>query len=431
MTQNYLIDSMESLYTSLGTKNDSVRYSNKRISDRQLSNMYDNSWLTGKYINKTAEDMLKLPRVFSGDYDENLLKLVIEKENRLNINDIRENFLIFSSLYGDALIVAITDACAGDGDGDGDLSQPYSDTEDIQRFIVLTKGEYTPDNNIDDDLKSANFGKPTYYTIGNGKNNKVHHSRCHRLKLGKSKLTDKKVYGTSDLQNKYNIIRLFDTVITCIGDIIQDSNIDVLFVPDLIAKIAQGKEDDIRKFVNLINQTKSSMNAIVLDAGNSEAQGRWEQKTATYSGLSEILTKLITVTSGALDRPITVLFGLSASGFSTGEDDLESYHGTINGLQESRLRPAQEFIDKFVLDKMMPNHGLTFEYPTIKVTNEDKEATRFNQFASAYSGLVNAGIIPDKVAQTELIARGLLINTTEEDFKDGDLFPTSELATGT
>lgn len=421
MTQNYLIDSMESLYTSLGTKNDSVRYSNKRISDRQLSNMYDNSWLTGKYINKTTEDMLKLPRVFSGDYDENLLKLVIEKENRLNINDIRENFLIFSSLYGDALIVAITDA--------GDLSQPYSDTEDIQRFIVLTKGEYTPDNNIDDDLKSANFGKPIYYTIG--KNNKVHHSRCHRLKLGKSKLTDKKVYGTSDLQNKYNIIRLFDTVITCIGDIIQDSNIDVLFVPDLIAKIAQGKEDDIRKFVNLINQTKSSMNAIVLDAGNSEAQGRWEQKTATYSGLSEILTKLITVTSGALDRPITVLFGLSASGFSTGEDDLESYHGTINGLQESRLRPAQEFIDKFVLDKMMPNHGLTFEYPTIKVTNEDKEATRFNQFASAYSGLVNAGIIPDKVAQTELIARGLLINTTEEDFKDGDLFPTSELATET
>lgn len=420
MTQNYLIDSMESLYTSLGTKNDSVRYSNKRISDRQLSNMYDNSWLTGKYINKTAEDMLKLPRVFSGDYDENLLKLVIEKENRLNINDIRENFLIFSSLYGDALIVAITDV--------DDLSQPYSDTEDIQRFIVLTKGEYTPDKNIDDDLKSANFGKPIYYTINN--KDKVHHSRCHRLKLGKSKLTDKKVYGTSDLQNKYNINRLFDTVITCIGDIIQDSNIDVLFVPDLIAKIAQGKEDDIRKFVNLINQTKSSMNAIVLDAGNSEAQGRWEQKTATYSGLSEIITKLITVTSGALDRPITVLFGLSASGFSTGDDDLESYHGTINGLQESRLRPAQEFIDKFVLDKMMPNHGLTFEYPIIKVTNEDKEATRFNQFASAYSVLVNAGIIPDKVAQTELIARGLLINTIEEDFKDGDLFPSTEFSAG-
>ncbi|MCX8659868.1 DUF1073 domain-containing protein [Gilliamella sp. B2772] len=417
---NYLTDSLESLYTSLGNKNDSVRYSNKKISDRQLLNMYSSSWLTGKYIDKTADDMLKLPRVFSGDYDENLLKLVIEKENRLKLNEIKEKFLAFSSLLGDALIVAITDT--------DDLSQPLSDIEDIQRFIVLTKGEFTPDSDIDDNLTSANFGKPLYYTIG--KNDNVHHSRCHRLKLGKSKLTDRNQFGISDLQNKYNAIRLFDTTITCIGDIIQDSNVDVLFIPDLIAKVAQGKEDDIRKFINLINHTKSSMNAIALDAGNSEAQGRWEQKTATYAGLSEVLTKLITVTAGALDRPITVLFGLSASGFSTGEEDLESYHGTINALQESRLRPAQEFIDKFILDKMMPNHGLMFEYPSIKVVNEDKEAARVGQFASALSALVTANIISDKVAQTELIARKLLINTTEEDLKDGDLFSTEEFAVG-
>ncbi|OCG10800.1 hypothetical protein A9G09_11860 [Gilliamella sp. wkB292] len=417
---NYLTDSLESLYTSLGNKNDSVRYSNKKISDRQLLNMYSNSWLTGKYINKTAEDMLKLPRVFSGDYDENLLKLVIEKENQLKLNEIKEKFLTFSSLLGDALIVAITDT--------DDLSQPLSDVEDIQRFIVLTKGEFKPESNIDDDLKSANFGKPIYYTIG--ENDKVHHSRCHRLKLGKSKLTDRNQFGISDLQNKYNAIRLFDTTITCIGDIIQDSNVDVLFIPDLIAKVAQGKEDDIRKFINLINHTKSSMNAIALDAGNSEAQGRWEQKTATYSGLSEILRELITVTAGALDRPITILFGKSASGFSTGEEDLESYHGTINALQENRLRPAQEFIDKFILDKMMPNHGLTYEYPSIKVINEDKEATRFSQFASAISALVTANVISDRVAQTELIARKLLINTTEEDLKDGDLFSTEEFAVG-
>lgn len=417
---NYLTDSLESLYTSLGNKNDSVRYSNKKISDRQLLNMYSSSWLTGKYIDKTADDMLKLPRVFSGDYDENLLKLVIEKENRLKLNEIKEKFLAFSSLLGDALIVAITDT--------DDLSQPLSDIEDIQRFIVLTKGEFTPDSDIDDNLTSANFGQPTYYTIG--KNDKVHHSRCHRLKLGKSKLTDRNQFGISDLQNKYNAIRLFDTTITCIGDIIQDSNVDVLFIPDLIAKVAQGKEDDIRKFINLINHTKSSMNAIALDAGTSEAQGRWEQKTATYAGLSEVLTKLITITAGALDRPITVLFGLSASGFSTGEEDLESYHGTINALQESRLRPAQEFIDKFILDKMMPNHGLTFEYPSIKVVNEDKEAARVGQFASAFSALVTANIISDKVAQTELIARKLLINTTEEDLKDGDLFSTEDFAVG-
>lgn len=417
-TTNYITDGVESFYTSLGSKIDSVRYITKKITDKQLLNMYASSWLTGKYIDKTTEDMLKLPRIFSGDYDENLLKLVIEKENRLKINEIKEKLLAFSSLLGDALIVAITDA--------DDMSLHLSDSEDIQRFIVLTKGEFTPDSNIDDDLKSANFGKPIYYTIG--KNDKVHHSRCHRLKLGKSKLTDKNKFGTSDLQNKYNAIRLFDTTMTCIGDIIQDSNVDVLFIPDMMARIAAGKEEELLQYIKFISMSKSSVNMLALDAGENGAQGRWEQKTATYGGLSDVLTKLITVTAGALDRPITVLFGLSASGFSTGEEDLESYHGTINALQESRLRPAQEFIDKFILDKMMPNHGLTFEYPSIKVINEDKEATRFGQFASAISGLVTANVISDKVAQTELIARKLLINTTEEDLKDGDLFSTEGFA---
>lgn len=413
-------DSMESLFTSVGKKIESVKYSGRKVTDTQLTRSYANSWLTAKYIDKTAEDMLKLPRSFTGDYDEELLKLVIDKENRLGLYEIKKEFLSFGSLYGDSLIIAVTDH--------DDMSEPYEATEDIKRFIVLTKGEYTPSTYIDDDLTSPNFGKPVYYTVGN--NEKIHNSRCHRLKLGKHKLTDKVQFGTSDLQGKFNAIRLFDTTMACIGDIIQDSNVDVLFIPDLIARIAAGKEDEIAKFISVLSYTKSSMNAIALDAGNSEAQGRWEQKTATYSGLSEILSKLITVTAGALDRPITILFGLSASGFSTGEEDLESYYGTINSLQEARLRGAQDFIDRFIIDKMMPNHGLTYEYPSIKVVSAEKEASIFNQYANSFSSLVTAQVISDKVAQTELIARKLLINTTEEDFRDGDLFSTEEFAVG-
>lgn len=418
-TNPVLTDTMTSLFTLLGKKMEAVKYSGRKVSDNQLTRSYDNSWLTGKYINKTAEDMLKVPRTFSGDYDENLLKEVIKKEKRLKLGEIRKKFLSFGSLYGDSLIVAVTDC--------EDMTNQLDDDEDIKQFIVLTKGEYTPATKLEDDLTSINFGKPAYYTLKSNNKN-VHYSRCHRMMLGMHKLTDKTQFGTSDLQGKFDAIRLFDTIMTCIGDIIQDSNVDVMFIPKLQEMIAAGKEDEITRFIEMVNFTKSSMNAIALDAGNSEAQGRWEQKTATYSGLSEVLGKLITVTAGALDRPITVLFGLSASGFSTGEEDLESYHGTINALQESRLRPAQEFIDKFILDKMMPNHGLTFEYPSIKIINEDKEATRFGQFASAISGLVTANVISDKVAQTELIARKLLINTTEEDLKDGDLFSTEEFA---
>ncbi|QHJ84900.1 MAG: hypothetical protein [Caudoviricetes sp.] len=411
-----LNDSMTSLFTSLGKKIESVKYSGRKVTDNQLIRAYANSWLTSKYIDKTAEDMLKIPRTFSGDYNEDLLKEVIKKEKRLKVGEIKKKFLSFGSLYGDSLIIAITDC--------EEMETIYSDDEDVKQFIVLTKGEYTPSDELEDDLTSINFGKSAYYTLNNNK--KVHHSRCHRIKLGMHKLTDKAQYGTSDLQGKFEAIRLFDTTMSCIGDIIQDSNVDVIFIPDLIARIAAGKEDEIAKFLESLNSIKSSMNAIALDAGNSEAQGRWEQKTATYSGLSEVLSKLITVTAGALDRPITVLFGLSASGFSTGEEDLESYFGTINALQESRLRPVDEFIDRFILNKLMPSNDLVFEYPSIKVVSEEKEAAIFSQYATAFSTLTTAQILTDKVVQTEMIARGLLKNTTEEDLRDGDLFTTGE-----
>lgn len=411
-----LNDSLTSLYTSLGAKSESISYSGKKISDNQLKYAYANSWLTAKYIDKTTKDMLKLPRIFNGDYNEELLLEVFKKEKRLKLKDARAHFLSMGALYGDSMIVAITDAV--------DLTRPVGDNEDIKRFIVLTKGEYTPDTNLDDDLTSNNFCKPIHYTLKN--NVKVHHSRCHRLKLGLNKLTDKIQYGTSDLQDKHENIKLFDATITSIFDLIQDSNIDVIYLPGLLQLVSAGKEEDVYKLMQTMSLTKSSLNALVLDAGNSEAQGRWEQKTANYSGLSEVLTKLVTVTAGALDRPVTVLFGLSASGFSSGEEDLKSYYGTINSLQESRLREFDEFVDQFILNKLMPNNNLEFEYPSIEPVSEETEATIFNTFVTALSTAVTSGVITDRVAQTEMIARGLLKNTTEDDFKDGDLFTTSE-----
>lgn len=411
-----LTDSLTSVYTALGQKSEAIKYTSKRISDAQLLAAYEQSWLVQKFIDKTIEDMLKVPREFTGEYNQDLITTALNKELRLNVAQVKADFLTWSSLLGDALIVAITDC--------DDMSSECDVNEDVKRFIVLTKGEYTPSKENTEDLLSANFGKPVYYKIKTGE--MVHHSRCHRLKLGKNRLTDKRQFGMSDLQNKLKSSKLFDTTITCIFDLIQDSNVDVLFLPEMMSRVSAGGESDIVKFIELVKLTKSSTNMLVLDAGTPEAQGRWEQKQANYSGLSEVLTKLVTVTAGTFDRPITVLFGESASGFSTGEEDLESYHGTINALQESRLRPAQEFIDKFILNKIMDMDNVEYIYPPIKVVDEDKEAARFTSFSTGLSALITSQIITDKVAQNELLARGLLINTKKEDFEDGNLFKSSE-----
>ena len=402
-----LIDGVQSLYTDLGVKSEGISYSGRSISDRQLMNAYVNSWIVSKYVDKTARDMLKKEREFTGSFEQSVLDEVLKQEKALKINEVLNDALTWSILLGDCLVVAVSD--------EEDLSTKLTDYSNINRFIVLKKDDYKIDTELDEDIRSKTFGMPESYTIKLG-NIKVHASRCHRIRLGKFSIKDGKKSGVSPLQAPFRAIKLFDTIVACIADIVEESNVDVLYVPDLLQRIAAGQEDKIKEYVGLMKLVKSSSNMIVLDAGTSEVQGRWEQKTASYGGLSDILVKMMSVLAGALDRPITVLFGQSASGFASGEEDNRAYYETINNLQESILRPLQEFIDQFILNQRISD--VEFTYPTIDSSNEVEESTVFSNIATAMTGLVTAQVISDEVAQRELIARGCLINTKEEDFNE-------------
>src|SRR5699024_9170032 len=105
--------------------------------------------------------------------------------------------------------------------------------------------------------------------------------------------------------------------------------------------------------------------------------------------------------AAALGRPMTVLFGESAAGFSSGEEDMASYHETILGLQETRLRPALDFIDQFILDKMTDSANIFYKFPSIDVPNANDDATKFNTFSGGVAALVNADILSPRQAAKE------------------------------
>lgn len=239
MTKKTLIgrlnDGLSSLMTSLGEKIGAVKYSNKRdrVPDSELEALYEGSWVVAKYINKTADDMLKLPREFSGDIDEALKQQIRDMEAELNLNQAFRDALTWASLLGDAMVVAVTDC------DDEKIVYPLDlKAEDIIKFIVLKKGEYTPDSHVIADITSPHFGEPVTYQIDIGtKQLKFHHSRCHRIKLGKHSIKDRKKFGTSDLQAPYIAIKTFDTAIASTGDTIQEANVDVMFLSGMNAQI--------------------------------------------------------------------------------------------------------------------------------------------------------------------------------------------------
>ncbi|OWO79280.1 hypothetical protein B5C26_21110 [Photorhabdus luminescens] len=410
-----LTDGLHSMLTSLGERVSAIKYASNNkadVPDKELLAMYKSSWVVKKYIDKTADDMLKLPREFSGDIDGSLVQRIKDTETALGVYKIFRDALTWASLLGDSLIVAITDC------SDEMISEPLNlQSEDIIKFFVLRKGEYTPASDVISDIASPHFGYPQTYQLDIGsKQLRFHHSRCHRTKLGKHSLKDATKFGTSDLQAPYNAIKIFDTAIISTGDTIQEANVDVIFLSGLNNQIDAGQEAQVIEYARVMKQTKSSTGLMLMDAGDSTMQSRYEQKTAQFSGLSDVITKIANVLAGALDRPINILFGQSASGFNSGEEDNKSYYETTNGLQETRLRPMQDFVDQFILDKLAVSiDTISYEYPSIDSINEADEATRFTQYATGFTSLVQSGVVTEDVALREMVARGVLTTVTEED----------------
>ncbi|KLU15086.1 MULTISPECIES: DUF1073 domain-containing protein [Xenorhabdus] len=408
-----LTDGLRSMMTSLGERVAAIKYASNKsdVSDKELLAMYKNSWVVQKYINKTAYDMLKLPRELSGDIDEELKTRIADTEREMDVYGIYRDALTWASLLGDSLIVAVTDC------PDEMISEPLNlQSEDIIKFLVLRKDEYSPASNVISDIASPHFGYPQNYQINIGSQQlSFHHSRCHRTKLGLHSIKDMPKFGTSDIQAPYEAIKIFDSTVVSTGDTIQEANVDVIFLPGLNNQIDSGQEVQVIEYARVMKQTKSSTGLMLLDAGDGTMQSRYEQKNAQFTGLSDVITKMMSVLAGALDRPITILFGQSASGFSSGEEDNKAYYETINGLQEARLRPMQDFVDQFILDKLTADVEISYTYPSIYSVNETEEATRFTQYATGFTTMVQAGFLPEDTALREMVARGVLTTVTEAD----------------
>ena len=95
------------------------------------------------------------------------------------------------------------------------------------------------------------------------------------------------------------------------------------------------------KRIQMANSLKSYLNALILDTND-----KYEQKQLSFNGLSEILTQIRQGVASDLKMPMTKLFGVSAAGFNSGEDDIENY----NSMIESEIRSKVKFIVIEVLE---------------------------------------------------------------------------------
>lgn len=404
-----LNDNIVSMANSLGQRTAARSFvAGPKLNDKKLGELYVDSWIIQKFVDVRTRDMTRLNRELNTPLESDEVVALESAYRRFGAFTKREEVLTWISVYGDAMVVAITDS--------EDMEAPLDDNENIVRFIVLDKTGYTPmTNNIEDDITSPLFGKPRMYKINVGPGETlIHASRVCRIEAGKRSIKERNTvsgkYGRSDIQAIYQpLVNYLSTAIN-ISDIVDQSKTDVLSIKGFNQAIAAGLEQQFVEVALAMKSIRSSTDALMIDS-----TANYDQKEMTFAGLVEILKSQRDDLAGACNMPLTRLFGQSASGFASGVEDNQNYYESIASLQESRLRPIDDFFDKFILKDIGVEHGqLDYTYPSIELSNDTEVAAILSTTVTALSTAWQDGIINEVEYATELKNKGLVSSITDE-----------------
>ena len=201
-------------------------------------------------------------------------------------------------------------------------------------------------------------------------------------------------WGMSELERVVRSINSYLKNQDLIFELLDEAKIDVYQLNGfnramLTPQGSRGAEERVR----ISNTLKSYLNALVLDVTD-----KYEQKQLSFNGLSDILNQIRQGVAADLKMPMTKLFGVSAAGFNSGEDDIENYNAMIESEIRSKVKyivvEVLEIVCKKLFGFVPENLNITFK--SLRILSAEQEEnmknSQFNRLIQAYAnGLLSAG----------------------------------------
>lgn len=195
-------------------------------------------------------------------------------------------------------------------------------------------------------------------------------------------------------------------------ELLDEAKIDILKIFELSSVLSsQGGEAAIKKRAEIFAQQKNYKNMGVMDT-----QDDYVQKTMSFSGLNEILEKIFLLICSCLRIPYSKVFGRGASGFSSGEDDLENYNAMI--MSELRV-PAQPLIKWMANIRCCQLFGrviddLTITWKPLRVLSEKEQQELNSSKIQALTNLIYCGVLTRSQVAKKLVQDEIIDLTDEE-----------------
>ena len=231
-------------------------------------------------------------------------------------------------------------------------------------------------------------------------------------------------WGMSVIERSIRSINQYLKNQDLIFELLDEAKIDVFGIEGLNQSLINPQTtDNVVKQLQLTNRTKNYNHAIVKDNLDT-----YEQKQMNFTGLSEMLQQIRIQIAADLKMPLTKIFGLSASGFNSGEDDIENY----NSMIESEIRGKYDHIIiqivKLISQKLFGfiPEDVNIKYPALRMLSAEQEenvkGAKLNNTLSLYDrGLITSNEVIEEVNMQEIFR-----NELKGDSKDFPLPPPSK-----
>lgn len=173
-------------------------------------------------------------------------------------------------------------------------------------------------------------------------------------------------------------------------ELLEEAKIDVYRLKDLNSQLSSASGTTLtRQRIQLMNELKSFNRAIVMDILDE-----FEQKQITFAGLAEVMKQNQIGIASALRMPLSKIFGLSATGFNSGEDDIENYNAMVESEVRQELRTTlRQVIGLLCVLKFGYLPSFSLEYKPLRVMSSLDEENIKTQKHSRYLADYQAGLL--------------------------------------
>lgn len=369
------------------------------LDQNTLDIIYRSNGIGKRIIDLIANEMTRRWFDISGDPDGVILSRLEEIGAKHKIN----NMLKWGRLYGGVVGVL------GVRDG-GALIDPVRENriKNVDFIHIFDRHQVTwIQQNLYNNPEHPKYGEPEFYTITpyhSGKLFTVHESRIIRMDAEDLPQRIKYInqdWGDSVLQSAYREIQDLTDIYTAANNITKDFIQTILSVDNLTDLLASGQEDLIRKRLQILDESRSVANTILLDSQES-----YQKQASSIGGMESLIDRFGLRLAAVTGIPYTFLFGQSPAGLqSTGQADIRMFYDMISSEQESSLQPVLEKIVKYLIlsselkfkEGRPDNWNIHFN-PLWQPT-EQEEATYRKTVAETDSIYIQTGVLdPSEVA---------------------------------